>query len=95
MAQTPTSTQRDELKALPLKRRAEQQTEMLQNQKNLSPPTHDEGGMVQRNVAREVDQVLTDMEPATSRESTARSRPWQTAATANATNVAATFPSSG
>jgi len=35
---------------------------MLQNQKNLSPPTADEGGMVQRNLAREVDQVLTDMD---------------------------------
>jgi len=41
MAQTPTSAQRDEPKALLLKRRAEQQTEMLQNQKNLSPPTAD------------------------------------------------------
>ncbi len=62
MAQALPSAQRDELKALLLKRRAELQREMLQNQENLSPPTADEGAMVQRNVAREVDQVLTDMD---------------------------------
>jgi DnaK suppressor protein len=62
MTQTLTSAQHDELKALLLKRRAELQQEMRQNQENLAPPTTDEGGMVQRNVAREVDQALTDMD---------------------------------
>lgn len=62
MTQTPTPAQRDELKALLLQRREELQQEMLQNRENLSPPTADEGGMVQRNVAREVDQALTDLD---------------------------------
>jgi DnaK suppressor protein len=35
---------------------------MEQNRENLSPPTADQGGMVQRNVAREVDQALTEMD---------------------------------
>jgi DnaK suppressor protein len=60
MAQTLTSAQCDELKTLLLKHRAELQQEMEQNRQNLSPPTADQGAMVQRNVAREVDQALTD-----------------------------------
>jgi DnaK suppressor protein len=59
-----TPAQRDELKALLLKRQEELQTEMQQNRENLTPPTNDEGGMVQRNVAREVDQTLTDLDAA-------------------------------
>jgi DnaK suppressor protein len=60
MTQTLTSSQCDELKTLLLKHRAELQQEMEQNRQNLSPPTADQGAMVQRNVAREVDQALTD-----------------------------------
>ena len=59
-----TPAQRDELKALLLKRREELQAEMQQNRENLTPPTSDEGGIVQRNVAREVDQTLTDLDAA-------------------------------
>ena len=59
-----TPAQRDELKALLLKRREELQLEMQQNRENLTPPTNDEGGVVQRNVAREVDQTLTDLDAA-------------------------------
>ena len=62
MTQTLTDPQRDELKALLLQRREELHQEMQQNRKNLAPPTADEGGMVQRNVAREVDQTLTDLD---------------------------------
>jgi DnaK suppressor protein len=62
MTQTLTPAQRDQLKALLLKHQAELQQEMGQNQENLSPPTADQGGMVQRNVAREVDQALTDLD---------------------------------
>lgn len=62
MTQTLTSAQCDVLKTLLLKHQAELQQEMKQNQENLSPPTADQGGMVQRNVAREVDQALTNMD---------------------------------
>ena len=62
MTQPLTPAQRDELKALLLKRREELQLEMQQNRENLTPPTADEGGMVQRNVAREVDQALTNID---------------------------------
>jgi DnaK suppressor protein len=62
MTQTLTPTQRDELKTLLLKRREELQQEMQQNRENLAPPSADQGAMVQRNVAREVDQALTDMD---------------------------------
>ena len=62
MSQSLTPAQRDELKALLLQRRDALQQEMLQNRENLAPPTADEGGMVQRNVAREVDQALTDID---------------------------------
>ena len=64
MSQPLTPAQRDELKALLHKRREELQLEMQQNRENLTPPTSDEGGMVQRNVAREVDQTLTDLDAA-------------------------------
>ena len=57
-----TPAQLDELKTLLLKRREELQLEMQQNRENLTPPTSDEGAMVQRNVAREVDQTLTDLD---------------------------------
>ncbi|MDQ2778255.1 MAG: TraR/DksA family transcriptional regulator [Pseudomonadota bacterium] len=64
MSQKLTTAQLDELKSLLLKRRDELQQEMLQNRDNLSAPSADEGGMVQRNVAREVQQGLTDMDAA-------------------------------
>jgi DnaK suppressor protein len=64
MSQTLTPAQLDELKALLLKRRDELQVEMQRNRENLAPPTSDEGGMVQRNVAREVQQKLTNMDAA-------------------------------
>ena len=64
MSQPLTTAQINELKALLLKRREELQREMQQNRENLTPPTNDEGGMVQRNVAREVDQTLTDLDAA-------------------------------
>ncbi len=64
MTQTLTPAQREELKALLLQRRAGLQQEMQQNRENLSPPTANEGAMVQRNVAREVDQALTDIDAA-------------------------------
>ena len=64
MSQPLTPAQRDELKALLLQRRDALQLEMQQNRENLSPPTADEGAMVQRNVAREVDQALTDIDSA-------------------------------
>jgi DnaK suppressor protein len=62
MTQPLTPVQIDELKALLLKRSEELKLEMQQNRENLKPPTSDEGGMVQRNVAREVDQTLTDLD---------------------------------
>jgi DnaK suppressor protein len=62
MTQSLTPAQRDELKALLVLRRSALQGEMQQNRENLSPPTTDEGGMVQRNVAREVDQALTNID---------------------------------
>lgn len=62
MSQTLTPAQRDELKALLLQRREALEQEMQQNRENLAPPTADEGAMVQRNVAREVDQALTDID---------------------------------
>ena len=62
MSQHLTRAQLDELQALLLKRKEELQQEMQQNRENLKPPTSDEGGVVQRNVAREVDQTLTDLD---------------------------------
>ena len=59
-----TAAQLAELKASLLKRQEELQLEMQQNRANLTPPTSDEGAMVQRNVAREVDQTLTDLDAA-------------------------------
>lgn len=62
MTQALTTAQREELKALLAVRRRDLQAQMQQNRENLAPPTSDEGGMVQRNVAREVDQALTDID---------------------------------
>lgn len=64
MSQKLTPAQLDEIKGLLLKRRDELLLEMQQNRENLAPPTSDEGGVVQRNVAREVQQSLTDMDAA-------------------------------
>lgn len=59
-----TSAQREELKALLLERRRAMQAQMQQNQENLAPPSADEGAVLQRNVAREVDQALTNLDAA-------------------------------
>ena len=64
MNQKMTTAQHDELKALLLSRRADLQAQMLQNQENLTPPSADEGAVLQRNVAREVDQALTNIDAA-------------------------------
>ena len=62
MDQKLTPAQHEELKALLLARRRELQAQMQQNQENLTPPSADEGAVLQRNVAREVDQTLTNMD---------------------------------
>ena len=59
-----TNAQREELKALLLERRRAMQAQMQQNQENLAPPSADEGAVLQRNVAREVDQALSDLDTA-------------------------------
>ena len=63
-----TTAQREELKVLLLQRRSSIQAQMQQNHDNLAPPSadkdEDQGTLVQRNVAREVDQVLTDLDAA-------------------------------
>lgn len=63
-----TPAQREELQALLQERRRSLQAQMQQNQQNLAPPSadedEDEGAVVQRNVAREVDQALTDRDAA-------------------------------
>ena len=64
MPQTMTPAQREELHALLLTRREGLQAQMLQNQANLTPPSADEGAVLQRNVAREVDQALTNIDAA-------------------------------
>ena len=62
MPSTLTASQREQLKALLLKHRHGLQAQMLQNQENLAPPSADEGAVLQRNVAREVDQALTTLD---------------------------------
>ena len=64
MNQKMTPAQHEEIKALLLSRREELQAQMLQNQENLAPPSADEGAVLQRNVAREVDQALTNIDAA-------------------------------
>ncbi|GAB3354814.1 hypothetical protein GCM10027395_04800 [Giesbergeria sinuosa] len=64
MPQALTAAQRDELKALLQTHRSELLAQIAQKRENLAPPSADEGGMVQRNVAREVEQALTDIEAA-------------------------------
>lgn len=59
-----TTAQKEELRALLLARRDELHAQMQQNRENLAPPSADEGAVVQRNVAREVDQALTDIDAA-------------------------------
>ena len=59
-----TNAQREELKVLLLERRRAIQAQMQQNQENLAPPSADEGAVLQRNVAREVDQALTNLDAA-------------------------------
>ncbi len=62
MSQELTTAQMNELRALLLARRAELLVQMEQNRENLTPPSQDEGAVLQRNVAREVDQTLTDID---------------------------------
>ena len=64
MNQKMTPAQHEEIKALLLSRREGLQAQMLQNQENLAPPSADEGAILQRNVAREVDQALTNIDAA-------------------------------
>lgn len=64
MSKDLTSAQRDELNALLLERRDVLEQGMQQNQQNLAPPTADEGGMVQRNVSRGVEQTRSDFDVA-------------------------------
>ncbi|MBX9834554.1 MAG: TraR/DksA C4-type zinc finger protein [Burkholderiaceae bacterium] len=64
MPQKMTPAQHEELHTLLLARREDLQAQMLQNQANLTPPSTDEGAMLQRNVAREVDQALTNIDAA-------------------------------
>ncbi|MDD2846430.1 MAG: TraR/DksA C4-type zinc finger protein [Rhodoferax sp.] len=63
-----TTAQREELQALLQQRRRSIQAQMQQNHDNLAPPSadkdEDQGTLAQRNVAREVDQVLTDLDAA-------------------------------
>lgn len=62
MTPTLTTPQREELQSLLLARRDELHAQMRQNEQNLMPPTADEGAVLQRNVAREVDQALTNID---------------------------------
>ncbi|WP_051603286.1 TraR/DksA family transcriptional regulator [Simplicispira psychrophila] len=62
MNQKMTLAQHEELKALLLTRRHDLQAQIQQNQENLTPPSADEGAVLQRNVAREVNQALTDLD---------------------------------
>lgn len=62
MTGKPTTAQVNELRTLLLARRTELQSQMEQNRENLMPPSQDEGAVLQRNVAREVDQTLTDID---------------------------------
>ena len=64
MTTTLTAPQREELKTLLLARRDDLNAQMRQNEENLTPPTADEGAVLQRNVAREVDQALTNIDAA-------------------------------
>ncbi len=64
MSQELSTAQMKELRSLLLARRAELQSQMEQNRENLTPPTQDEGAVLQRNVAREVDQTLTNIDAA-------------------------------
>lgn len=64
MTQALTAIQREELKALLAERRSHLLAQMQQNRENLAPPAADQDGIVQGNVGREVDQVLTDIDAA-------------------------------
>ncbi len=61
---TLTRAQQQELRALLLARRDQLHAQMRQNEQNLAPPTADEGAVLQRNVAREVEQALTNIDAA-------------------------------
>ena len=64
MSSTLTAPQLEELKTLLLARQDDLHAQMRQNEENLTPPTADEGAVLQRNEAREVDQALTNIDAA-------------------------------
>lgn len=64
MSKVLSPAQLTELQTLLLSRRTELQAQMEQNRENLTPPSQDEGAVLQRNVAREVDQTLTNIDAA-------------------------------
>lgn len=59
-----TPVQTDELRQLLQMRRDELQGQMVQNRENLAPPNADQGAVLQRNEAREIDQALTNIDSA-------------------------------
>ncbi len=59
-----TPAQTTGLRQLLLERRDELQGQMVQNRENLVPPNPDQGAVLQRNEAREIDQALTNIDSA-------------------------------
>lgn len=59
-----TPAQTAELRTLLLERRDELQGQMVQNRENLVPPNPEQGAVLQRNEAREIDQALTNIDSA-------------------------------
>ncbi len=64
MTPTLTAAQRSELQALLLARRRSLGAQLQQNRDNMAPPSDDDDDEEQRNVAREVDQALGDIDAA-------------------------------
>lgn len=64
MNQPLTTAQLTELRALLHERREELQGQMVQNRENLVPPNPEQGAVLQRNEAREVNQALTNIDMA-------------------------------
>ncbi len=62
MSKKLTDAQQAELRDLLNERRTDLLAQMDQNRENLTPPNPDEGAVLQRNVAREVDQALTNID---------------------------------
>lgn len=59
-----TPAQLEELRELLHERREELEGQMVQNRKNLVPPNPEQGAVLQRNEAREVNQALTNIDMA-------------------------------